>query len=266
MFEDRAHPSNASAGFERRNAASMAVKKSGYCQLADKMGESLMLPRDYRPHGPLYPWRVGGGFALGGACALAVVRLIFSMTRAGTMVGPWIVLSLLVGPLIAGLVGGRSVGQGWRIAWAFGAGFLMLPFAFVFCRILIYDGVLVAVYLVLPAAALPTADSFDRSILNMIAAGVAAGLTLGITVALGLHQMNRGARFTLSGIAAFSLAGALVTIGRFILRTPSIALAGGTAATMMMLPIAGLFIGGVLTGFAMMRSERTSTAVGAGAP
>jgi hypothetical protein len=195
-----------------------------------------------------------------------VVRLIFSVTRAGTMAGPWIVLSFLVGPLIAGLVGGRSVGQGWRIAWAFGAGFLMFPFALVFCRMFIYGGVLVAVYLVLPAAALPTADSFDRSVLNMIAASIAAGLTLGIAVTLGLHQMKRGARFTLSGIAAFSLAGALVTIGTFILGTPSVALAGDATATMMVIPIAGLFIGGALTGFALMRSERTSTAAAAGAP
>ena len=234
------------------------AKKTDTANSADKMGELVMSPRDYRRHGPLYPWRVGGGFAFGGAFALAVVRLIVSVTRAGTMAGPWIVVSFLIGPLIAGLVGGRSVGHGWRIAWAFGAGFLMFPFAFVFCRMFIYGGVLMAAYLVLPAAALPTADSFDRSVLNMIAASVAAGLTLGIAVTLGLHQMNCGARFTLSGIAAFTLAGALVTIGMFILGTPSI---GGAreATAMMVLPIAGLFIGGVLTGFAMMRSERTST-------
>jgi hypothetical protein len=232
---------------------------------ADKMGELVMSLHDYRRHGPLYPWRVGGGFALGGACALIVVRLIVSMTRAGTMAGPWIVVSFLIGPLIAGLVGGRSVGHGWRIAWAFGAGFLMFPFAFVFCRMFIYGGVLVAAYLVLPATALPTADSFDRSVLNMIAASVAAGLTLGIAVTLGLHQMNRGARFTLSGIAAFTLAGALVAIGMFILGTPSIAPASH-ATVMMVLPIAGLFVAGVLTGFAMMRSERTSMAAVASAP
>jgi hypothetical protein len=238
------------------------VKKSGYSNLVNEMGESLKSARDYRRDGLPYPWRVGGGFALGGAGALVVVQLIFIVTRAGTMAGPWIVLSLLVGPLIAGLVGGRSLGRGWRIAWAFGAGFLMLPFVLLILRMCVYGGVLPAIYLVLPAAALPTADSFDRSVLNLIAASAAAGLTLGIGVSLGLQQMNRGARFTLSGIGAFTLAGVLVTIGMFILGTPSIAGAKDATAALIALPIVGLFIGGALTGFALMRSERTSAAAG----
>jgi len=176
------------------------------------------------------------------------------------------VLSFLLGPLIAGLVGGRLVGRGWRIAWAFGTGFLMLPFAFLFCRILVYDGVLATAYLVLPAAALPTADSFDRSMLNLVAASAAAGLTLGLAAALGLHQMNRGIRFTFTGIAAFTLAGALVTIGMFLLGTRSFADAGDPSAATMILPIIGLFIAGSLTGAAMMRAERANPAQPATSP
>ena len=103
-------------------------------------------------------------------------------------------------------------------------------------------------------------DAVLGALRDLVAASAAAGLTLGLAAALGLHQMNRGARFTFTGIAAFTLAGALVTIGMFILGTRSFAGVSDASAATMLLPIIGLFIAGALTGVAMMRSDRANPA------